>query len=79
MQGKEASNDMTQLVHCTLVVGKCQLSTVLQVVDDVEFSDHRVLSKWHIHIGRKDFAALQQMAWDSDICYLPISPELGEN
>ncbi len=61
-----------------LVVGSCQLSTVLQIVEDVEFSDHSVLSKWHIPIGRKDLKALQRCAWDSDICYLSASPELGE-
>ncbi|BDA47236.1 hypothetical protein COCOBI_10-0810 [Coccomyxa sp. Obi] len=77
VQRAESSQGAAQLVHCKLVVGECQLSTVLQVVENVEFSDDCVLSKWHIHIGRKDFEALQQNAWDSDICYLSSYPELG--
>ncbi|BDA47184.1 hypothetical protein COCOBI_10-0290 [Coccomyxa sp. Obi] len=51
------SKGTAQLVHCKLVLGSCQLSTVLHVVEDVEFSDGSVLSQWHIHIGRQDFEA----------------------
>ncbi len=66
------------MIHCKLVVGSCQLSTVLQIVEEVDFPDHSLLSKWHIHVGSKDFEALQHMAWDADICYLAADPELGE-
>ncbi|BDA44873.1 hypothetical protein COCOBI_06-3510 [Coccomyxa sp. Obi] len=79
VQRAASSKGTAQLIHCKLVVGKCQLSTVLQVVENVHFSDHCVLSKWHIHIGGKDFEALQYNSWDSDICYLSANRELGVN
>lgn len=60
------------------MVGKCQLITVLQVVENVDSPDCCLLLKWHIHIGTKDFEALQQNAWDSDICYLSANVKLGE-
>ncbi|CAL8469385.1 g8926 [Coccomyxa elongata] len=77
VQRAESPGKAADMIHCKLVVGKCQLVTVLQVVEDVEFSDHCVLTKWHIHIGREDFETLQHNAWDSDICYLSANPELG--
>ncbi|BDA47197.1 hypothetical protein COCOBI_10-0420 [Coccomyxa sp. Obi] len=74
--GSTQSTD--QLVFCTLVVGSCQLSTVLHVVQDVDFLDDSMLSKWHIHIGRNDFEALQRDGRDSDICYLSVDPDPGQ-
>ncbi|BDA47192.1 hypothetical protein COCOBI_10-0370 [Coccomyxa sp. Obi] len=75
--GADSSKELAQLFHCKLVVGSCQLSTVLQVVEDVEFLDDSVLSRWHIHIGTKDFEAMERSAWDSDVCYLYANPVLG--
>ncbi|BDA47237.1 hypothetical protein COCOBI_10-0820 [Coccomyxa sp. Obi] len=77
-QRAESSNETAQLVHCKLVVGNCHLNTVLRVVEAVDFSNNCVLSRWHIHIGRKDFEALQENAWDLDICYLCAKPELDQ-
>ncbi len=70
--------ETAQLVHSKLVVGACQLSTVLQIVESVDLPDQCVLSNWHIHVGKKDLEALQRNAWDADICYLPASPEQVE-
>ncbi|BDA47183.1 hypothetical protein COCOBI_10-0280 [Coccomyxa sp. Obi] len=70
-----------QLVCCKLLVGSCQLSTALEVVEDVDLSDRCGLSRWHIHIGREDFEALERDSWDSDICYLSVqvNPAIGVN
>ncbi|BDA48762.1 hypothetical protein COCOBI_12-4440 [Coccomyxa sp. Obi] len=65
-----------QVVHCKLLVGSCQLSTVLHVVEDVDFSDQCALSTWHIHVGSKDLEVLQCNGWDMDICYLSADHEL---
>lgn len=67
------------MVNCKLLVGSCHLSTALQVMENVEFPNRHALSKWHIHIGVKDFEALQCNAWDSDICYLKVNPKPGED
>ncbi|BDA47210.1 hypothetical protein COCOBI_10-0550 [Coccomyxa sp. Obi] len=67
-----------QLVHCRLLVGNCQLNTVLQDVENVFSSEDCLLSNWHIHIGSEDYETLQRKAWDSDVCYLSASPELGQ-
>ncbi len=73
-----SSKETAQLVHCKLVVGACQLSTVLQVVDSVDLPDRCVLKNWHIHAGEKDLEALQRDAQDAEICYLAANPKQGD-
>ena len=84
-EGSEVANGRPQSLegtnqpnHCKLVIGSLQLNIALQVEENADFLDDIMLSKWHIHIGRKDFEALQCNAWDSDICYLAVDPDLGE-
>ncbi len=74
----DSSRRTAQLVHCKLVVGACQLSTVLQVVERLDSPDHCVLTNWHIHVGDKDFEDIQRNAWDADMCYLAANPEQGD-
>lgn len=77
-ESAESFIDVDQLIKCKLVVGSCQLSTILQIVENMDPSDGCELSKWHIHIGKNDFEALQGSAWDLDTCYLAVKPEPGK-
>lgn len=74
----DPAKETAQLVNCKLIMGSCQLSTVMHVVKSVGSTKSSHSLDWHIHVGSNDFEALQRNAWDADICYLAARPDLSE-
>ena len=66
------------VLHCTLRVGHCELTTEVHVIDEEASLEQWSFFDWHINIGDSVVNALICGNWDANICYLNAFSKKGQ-